>query len=32
MYDIGYTMQYFKNCGQFGHLPDVENHAFVFSR
>jgi hypothetical protein len=31
MYDLGYTMQYFKNCGQFGHLPDVENHAFVFS-
>jgi hypothetical protein len=28
----GYTMQYYKNWGQFGHLPNVENHAFVFSR
>jgi hypothetical protein len=32
MNDLGYTMQYYNNCGQFGHLPNVENHAFVFSR
>lgn len=30
--DLGFTMQFYKNCGQFGRLTNVENHAFVFSR
>lgn len=25
-------MQLYKNCGQFGQLKNVENHAFLFSR
>ncbi|HTS04324.1 MAG TPA: class I SAM-dependent methyltransferase [Candidatus Eisenbacteria bacterium] len=28
----GFKMQFYKNCGQFGKLKNVENHAFVFSR
>ncbi len=32
MRDLGYTMQYYKNCGAFGNVSNVENHAFVFSR
>jgi hypothetical protein len=30
--DLGFRMQFFKNCGQFGRLKNVENHAFVFSK
>lgn len=29
---LGFEMQFYKNCGQFGLLRNVENHAFVFSR
>lgn len=29
---LGFRMQYFKNCGRFGELPNFENHAFVFSK
>jgi hypothetical protein len=32
MEDLGFRMQFYKNCGRFGELPNVENHAFVFSR
>lgn len=30
--DLGFGLQFFKNCGQFGRLRNVENHAFVFSK
>jgi hypothetical protein len=30
--DLGFRIQFFKNCGQFGQLRNVENHAFVFSK
>jgi hypothetical protein len=29
---LGFTLKYFKNCGPFGQLKKIENHAFVFSR
>lgn len=29
---LGFRMQYYKNCGRFGRLPNFENHAFVFRR
>ena len=32
MNSMGFTMQFYKNCGQFGQLRNVENHAFVFSK
>jgi hypothetical protein len=32
MKDLGFKMQFYKNCGQFGKLRNVENHAFVFSK
>ncbi len=32
MENLGYKMQYFKNCGRFGSLPNFENHAFVFQK
>lgn len=28
--DLGFKQLFFENCGQFGNLPQVENHAFVF--
>ncbi len=30
--ELGFRLQYYKNCGRFGHLPNFENHAFVFKR
>lgn len=30
--DLGFKMQFYKNCGQFESLRNVENHAFVFSK
>ena len=32
MNELGFKMQFYKNCGQFGQLRNVENHAFVFSK
>lgn len=32
MKDLGFTLQYYKNCGQFGHLKNFQNHAFVFQK
>jgi hypothetical protein len=32
MEKLGYKMQYYKNCGRFGSLPNFENHAFVFQK
>jgi hypothetical protein len=32
MKDLGYKMQFYKNCGQWGHLRNVENHAFIFTK
>jgi hypothetical protein len=32
MNNLGFRMQFFKNCGQFGRLRNVENHAFVFAK
>jgi hypothetical protein len=32
MNSMGFTMQFYKNCGQFGQLRNVENHAFAFSK
>jgi glycosyltransferase involved in cell wall biosynthesis len=29
---LGYEMQYYKNCGRFGSLPNFENHGFVFQK
>ena len=29
---LGYRLEFFKNCGRFGDLPNFENHAFVFHR
>jgi hypothetical protein len=29
---LGYKLQFYKNCGQFGNLSNVENHSFAFSR
>lgn len=30
--NLGYKMLYYKNCGRFGSLPNIENHAFVFQK
>ena len=32
MNELGFKMQFYKNCGPVAHLRNVENHAFVFSR
>jgi hypothetical protein len=32
MQNLGYKMQYYKNCGRFGSLPNFENHGFVFQK
>ena len=32
MMDLGFTLQYHKNCGQFGDLKNFQYHAFVFSK
>jgi hypothetical protein len=32
MWSLGFEMQYFKSCGRFGSLPNVENHAFLFQK
>ncbi len=32
MNQLGFKMQFYKNCGPVGYLRNVENHAFVFSR
>ncbi len=29
---LGFKMEFYMNCGQFGQLRNVENHAFVFSK
>jgi hypothetical protein len=29
---LGFSLDYFKNCGQFGALSNFENHAFLFVR
>lgn len=32
MNELGFTLQYYKNCGQFYDLKNFENHAFVFKK
>ena len=32
MENLGYKVQYYKNCGRFGSLPNFENHALVFQK
>jgi hypothetical protein len=32
MESLGYTLQWYRNCGQFGTLVSFENHAFVFQK
>ncbi|MFH0794249.1 MAG: hypothetical protein V2A74_09495 [bacterium] len=32
MRQLGFTLQYFKNCGPFQTLENFENHAFVFQK
>jgi hypothetical protein len=32
MEGLGYTLQFYKNCGRFGKLPHFENHACVFQK
>lgn len=32
MNELGFTLQYYKNCGQFYDLKNFENHAFVFRK
>lgn len=32
MKELGFTLQYYKNCGQFYNLKNFENHAFVFKK
>ena len=32
MQKLGFTLQYYKNCGRFGSLENFENHAFVFQK
>lgn len=29
---LGFRMQFYKNCGQFGNLKKFENHAYLFSK
>ena len=32
MEDLGYDLDYYKNCGQFQNLDNFQNHAFVFRK
>jgi hypothetical protein len=32
MEKLGFTKEFYKNCGRFGSLPNFENHAFVFQK
>ncbi len=32
MKTLGFTEQYYKNCGQFGTLANFQNHAFIFTK
>jgi hypothetical protein len=32
MNELGFKMQFYKNCGSCGQLQNVENHAFVFCK
>ena len=32
MENLGFKMQYYKNCGRFGTLPNFENHALLFQK
>lgn len=32
IHSLGFSQQYFKNCGKFGNLKNFENHAFVFTK
>jgi hypothetical protein len=32
MSELGFKMHFYKNCGRFGQLRNVENHAFAFCR
>jgi len=32
MKQVGFSLRFFKNCGQLGELRHFENHAFIFSR
>ncbi len=32
MQELGFSMEYYKNCGQFQNLEYFENHAFVFKK
>lgn len=32
MESLGFKMQYYKNCGRYGSLPNIENHAFIFQK
>jgi hypothetical protein len=32
MKELGFRLQYYKNCGQFYSLKNFENHAFVFKK
>jgi hypothetical protein len=32
MKSLGFGLQYYKNCGQFGDLKNFENHAFAFRK
>jgi len=32
MENLGYKIQWYKNCGRFESLPNFENHAFVFQK
>lgn len=32
MKDLGFTLQYHKNCGQFGRLKNFQSHAYVFTK
>ena len=32
MENLGFTSNYYKNCGQVGHLNNFQNHAFVFQK
>jgi hypothetical protein len=30
--ELGFRLQYCKNCGQYGKLTNFENHAYIFSK
>jgi hypothetical protein len=32
MHNLGFKLQYYKNCGQWGHLKNFQNHVFVFQK